>query len=118
MEKVRGLFIIGFISWRACLQNLENRKGPFWKRVKRDGVSLINRLEGREFWAKRPVFFLPPRWETREGEEAGRRCRFRRPGARGGSGVRGKGEGRLAGSIPGRSSGGGGPGRPGHGGVR
>ena len=49
MEKVRGLFIIGFISWRAYLQNLENRKGPFWKRVKRDGVSLINRLEGRGF---------------------------------------------------------------------
>jgi len=94
------------------------RRGFFCKMVKRWEVSLLNRGKARGFWAYCPVLFLPSRWETGEGEEARRRCQIRRPGARGGSGVRGKGPGRPAEPIPGRGSGGVVPGRSGRGGGR
>ena len=94
------------------------RRGFFCKKVKRWEVSLLNRGKARGFWAYCPVLFLPSRRETGEGEVARRRCRIRQPGARGGSGVRGKGSGRPAGPIPGRSSGGVVPGRSGRDGGR
>jgi len=94
------------------------RRGFFCKMVKRRRDSLLTRGKGRGLWAKCHVFFLPTRWETGEAAVGRRRRRFRRPGARGGSGVRGKGSGRPAGPIPGRSSGGVVPGRSGHEGGR
>ena len=94
------------------------RRGFFCKKVKRWEVSLLNRGKARGFWAYCPVLFLPSHWEIGEGEVSRRRCRIRRPGARGGSGVRGKGSGRPAGPIPGGSSGGVVPGRAGRDGGR
>ena len=94
------------------------RRGFFCKMVKRRRDSLLNRGKGRGLWAKCPVFFLPTRWETGEAAMGRRRRRFRRPGARGR--LRGEGKRRAgpAGSIPGRSSGGGSSGRLGRDGVR
>src|SRR6185312_8570824 len=65
-----------------------------------------------------PVLFLPRAGKTGEGPAARRCGQTRRPRARGGSGVRGKGPGGLAGLIPGRSPARGGLGWLGHSGRR
>jgi len=60
-------------------------------------------------------FFLPfPSLENRGAAQGRRRWPSTAPWASGVAGRRGKGAGRLVGSIPGRSSGGGGPRWPGH----
>ena len=117
-KKGQGLIYKCFHKVGGSVLIYNKRRGFFCKKVKRWEVSLLNRGKARGFWAYCPVLFLPSRWETGEGEVARRRCRIRRPGARGGSGVRGKGSGRPAKPIPGRSSGGVVPGRSGSDGGR